>query len=191
MLPYTQIYNGSMIMTESGFSLRTCFRHNQCNYGWYMGKVQSKLSRWLKFIDYTMRKCRRLLRNGHGLGVYNNVVRIIRNAHRREKTTTHAQTNSETLLVIMVFKRKIWYGPYPLLSEFPWLCAWGVCYIIFCHLLHIHSGKTGILFSLLLCSLWWVQIVGYALACRSHSFVCTLHHIISIIVQTYLKTLNL
>ena len=73
---------------------------------------------------------------------------------------------------------------------FPWLCAWDVCYIIFCHLLHIHSGKTGILFSLLLCSLWWVQIVGYVLACRSCSFVCTLHHLIIIIVQTYLKTLN-
>ena len=41
---------------------------------------------------------------------------------------------------------------------FPWLCAWDICYIIYCHLLHIHSGKTGILFSLLLCSLWWVQI---------------------------------
>ena len=71
---------------------------------------------------------------------------------------------------------------------FPWLCAWDVCYIIFCHLLHIHSGKSGILFSLLLCNLWWVQIVGYVLACRSCSFVCTLHHIITIIVQTYLKT---
>ena len=35
----------------------------------------------------------------------------------------------------------------------PWLCAWDVCYIIFCCLLHIHSGKTGILFSLLFCSL--------------------------------------
>ena len=42
---------------------------------------------------------------------------------------------------------------------FPWLSAWDVCYIIFCHLLHIHSGKTGILISLLLCSLWWVQIL--------------------------------
>ena len=68
---------------------------------------------------------------------------------------------------------------------------WDACYIIFCHLLHIHSGKTGILFSLLLCSLWWVQIVGYVLACRSCSFVCTLLHLIIIIVQTYLKTLNL
>ena len=74
---------------------------------------------------------------------------------------------------------------------FPWLCAWDVCCIIFCHLLHIHSGKTGILFSLSLCSLWWVQIFGYVLACRSYPFVCTLHHLIIIIVQTYLRTLNI
>ena len=68
---------------------------------------------------------------------------------------------------------------------FPWLCASDVCYIIFCHLLYIHSGKTGNLFSLVLCSLWWVQIVGYVLACRSYSFVCTLHHLIIISVQTF------
>ena len=67
---------------------------------------------------------------------------------------------------------------------FPWLCAWDVCYIIFCHLLYIHSGKTGNLFSLVLCSLWWVQIVRYVLACRSYAFVCTLHHPIIIILQT-------
>ena len=36
-----------------------------------------------------------------------------------------------------------------------------------------------------------MQIVGYVLACRSHSFVCTLHHLIITIVQTHLKTLNL
>ena len=60
----------------------------------------------------------------------------------------------------------------------PWLCAWDVFYIIFCHLLHIHSGKTGILFSLLLCSLWWVQIVGYVLACRS--FRLFVHYTISL-----------
>ena len=70
----------------------------------------------------------------------------------------------------------------------PWLCAWDACCIIFCHLLHIHSGKTGILFSLLLYSLWWMPIVGYVLACRSCSFVCTLHHPIIIIVKTNLKT---
>ena len=67
---------------------------------------------------------------------------------------------------------------------FPWLCAWDVCYIIFCHLLQIRSGKTGNLFSL-------YEIVGYVLAYRSYAFVCTVHHLISIIVQTYLKTLNL
>ena len=66
---------------------------------------------------------------------------------------------------------------------FPWLCAWDVCYIIVCHLLHIRSGKTGNSFSLLLSSLWWVQIVGYVLPCRSYSFVCTVHHLIIIIVQ--------
>ena len=74
---------------------------------------------------------------------------------------------------------------------FPWLCAWDVCCIIFCHLLHVHSGKTRILFSLLLCRLWWVQISGYILASRSCSFVCTLHHTIITIVQTYLRTMNL
>ena len=42
---------------------------------------------------------------------------------------------------------------------FPWSCVWDVCYIIFCHVLHMHSGKTGISFSSLLCNLWWVQIV--------------------------------
>ena len=73
---------------------------------------------------------------------------------------------------------------------FPWLCAWDVCYIIFCQLLHIPSGKTGNLFSLLW-SLWWVQIVGYVLPCGSYLFVCTVHHLIIIIVKTYLKTLNL
>ena len=74
---------------------------------------------------------------------------------------------------------------------FPWLCVWEFCHIIFCYLLHIHSGKTGNLFSLLLFSLWWVQIIGYVLSWRSYSFVCPLHHLIIIIVQTYLKTLNL
>ena len=74
---------------------------------------------------------------------------------------------------------------------FPWLCAWDACYIIFCHFLYIRSGTTGNLFSLSLCSLWLVQVFGYVLACRSYSFVCTVHHLIIIIVQTYLKALNL
>ena len=76
------------------------------------------------------------------------------------------------------------YPPFPLFSYLSWLCAWDVCYVVFCHLLYIHNGKTGNLFSLVLCSLWWVQIVGYVLACRSYSFVCTLRHLIIITVQT-------
>ena len=84
------------------------------------------------------------------------------------------------------------YQPYPLSYFSVVVCLRCVLHhILSPHLLHIHSGKTGILSSLLLCSLWWVQIVGYVLACRSCSFVCTLHHLIIIIVQTYLKTLNL
>ena len=49
----------------------------------------------------------------------------------------------------------------------------------------------GILFLSSLCILWRVQITGYVLACRSYSFICTQHHLIIIIVQTYLKTFNL
>ena len=74
---------------------------------------------------------------------------------------------------------------------FPWLCAWDVCYNIFCHLLYMHSGKTRNLFSVVLCSLWWVQIVGYGFSCRSYSFVCTVYHLIFIIVQTLSEDIEL
>ena len=37
------------------------------------------------------------------------------------------------------------------------------------------NREFGNLFSLLLCSLWWVQIIGYVLSRRSYSFICTLH----------------
>ena len=39
-------------------------------------------------------------------------------------------------------------------------------------------------------SLWYLQMIGYIMACRSCSFVCWLHHLIIIIMQTYLKALN-
>ena len=65
---------------------------------------------------------------------------------------------------------------------FPWSCVWNVYYIIYCYLLYNHSGKIGNLFSLWLCSLWWVQIVRYVLSWRSYSFICTLHHLIIISV---------
>ena len=64
------------------------------------------------------------------------------------------------------------YPPFPLLSYI----SVDVC--LRCLLHHILSliaytfGKTGNLFSLLLCSLWWVQIFGYIwLADRTRLFV--------------------
>ena len=71
--------------------------------------------------------------------------------------------------------------------NFPWLCVWDGCTIIFCYLLHIHPGNTGTLFPLLMLSLWYLQMIGYIMACRSCSFVCRLHHLIIIIMQTYLR----
>ena len=73
---------------------------------------------------------------------------------------------------------------------FPWSCVWVGCTIIFCHLLHIYPGKIGTLFPFLMFSLWYMQTIGYIMACRSCSFVCRLHHLIIIIMQTYLKALN-
>ena len=52
-------------------------------------------------------------------------------------------------------------------------------------------GKPGFCFHYYCASLWWVQIIWNVLAYRSYSFVCTLHHPIIIIVQTYMKTRNL
>ena len=76
--------------------------------------------------------------------------------------------------------------PYPLLSYFSAvMCLRCLLHHIFCHLLHIHSGKTGILFSLLLRNLWLVQIVGYVLPSRACSFVRTLHHRIIIIFSQF------
>ena len=73
---------------------------------------------------------------------------------------------------------------------FPWLCVWDGCIIIFCHLLHIYARNTGTLFPLLMFSLWYLQMIGYIMACRSCSFVCRLHHLLIIIMQTYLEALN-
>ena len=79
--------------------------------------------------------------------------------------------------------------------SFPLLTCLSVVVCLWCLLHHILSliaytfTETGNLFSLLLCSLWWVLIFGYILACRP--FVCTVHHLNIIIVQIYLKALNL
>ena len=81
------------------------------------------------------------------------------------------------LMLLSSSKQK--YQPFPLLSYFfPWSCVWDVCYITFCHVSHIHPGKTGMLCSSLLCSSWWVQIFGYVMACRSYSFF--VHYTVSL-----------
>ena len=51
---------------------------------------------------------------------------------------------------------------------FPWLCVWGGFTIIFCHLLHIYiSREHWDFFPLLMCSLWYVQMMGNIMACGS------------------------
>ena len=60
--------------------------------------------------------------------------------------------------VIIIIKSEV--STFPIVIFFRG-CVPKILYIIFCYILHIHSGKTGNLFLLLLCSLWWVQIVGY------------------------------
>ena len=91
--------------------------------------------------------------------------------------------------LIIIIKSEISTFPIVVIF-FPWLCVWDGCTIIFCHLLHIFSGNTGTLFPLLMFSLWYLQRIGYIMACRSCSFVCRLHHLIIIIMQTYLKALT-
>ena len=76
---------------------------------------------------------------------------------------------------------------------FPWLCAWDVCYIIFWHLLHIHSGKNWdfvfiIIVQFMMSANSWIHFglmimfISLYIA-PSHYHYCT--------VQTYLNTLNL
>ena len=83
------------------------------------------------------------------------------------------------------------YQPFPLLSYF------SVVVCLRCLLHHILSRiaytfqENWDFLLVIRCTVWWVQIVGYVMSCRSSSFVCTLHHLIIIIVQTYLLTLNL
>ena len=77
---------------------------------------------------------------------------------------------------------------------FPWLCVWSGCTVIFSQFLYIYiyvylyPGKSGLLFPLLLHSLPCVQILEYIKAWMSYLLFV---HLIIIIVQTYLKALNI
>ena len=94
-----------------------------------------------------------------------------KHAHELVSTMTFPCTNIRGWNICLIWQ-SVWIDR---------ICsAWypDVCYIIFGHLLHMRSGRTGNLFSLSLGSLWWLQIFGYVLACRPYSFVCTVHHLI-------------
>ena len=55
---------------------------------------------------------------------------------------------------------------------FPWLCAWDVCYIIFCHLLHIRSGKNReFVFIIIVQLIMSANILTFWLADRTRLFV--------------------
>ena len=92
------------------------------------------------------------------------------------------------LMLLSSLNRK--YPPFPLLSYFP------VAVCLRCMLHHVLSliantfreNRECVL--IIIVQLMTSAVVGYVLACRSHSFVSTLHHLFIIIVQTYLKTLN-
>ena len=89
----------------------------------------------------------------------------------------HHQTEISTFPIVIIFFR----GCVPEM----FVTSYSVTYCIYV------PENREFFFSLLLCNLWWVQIVGYVLPCRLYSFVCTVHHLIIVIVQNYPKTLNL
>ena len=71
---------------------------------------------------------------------------------------------------------------------FPWSCVWDVCCIIFCHVLHIHSFREnwGCVLIIIVQSMMSANSrIRYGLQ-MVFVFFCTLHHLIIIIVQTYL-----
>ena len=55
----------------------------------------------------------------------------------------------------------------------------------------IYTLKSGILFSLRLCSIWYVETIGHIVVRRSYSFLRILHYPIISILKNYLKTLTL
>ena len=83
------------------------------------------------------------------------------------------------------------YPPFPLLSYF------SVVVCLRCLLHHILSliaytfRENREFVFIIIVHFMMRAIFECVLACRSYSFVCAVHHIITIIVQTYLKALNL
>ena len=55
---------------------------------------------------------------------------------------------------------------------------------------YVYPGKAGFCFFSYCLVLWCAQILEYIMARWSYSFICTLHYLIIIIMQKYLKVLN-
>ena len=73
--------------------------------------------------------------------------------------------------------------------SFPWLLAWGGCTIIW-SLFQKYPREAGLCFLYFCAVLWCAQIILCIMAQWQYSSVCTLHYVIIIIMQTYLKILN-
>ena len=73
---------------------------------------------------------------------------------------------------------------------FHWLWDLGWLYEHILSVALYQSGNAGLLFLLLPCSLWCVQIFRNVMAIRSYSFVGTSHHLTIIIAQSCMKELN-
>ena len=78
---------------------------------------------------------------------------------------------------------------FPIVVIFPCFCA-GCGYSITCCRFHIHPGKTRFCNFYYCAVLWCAQITQYIMTRWSCSFVYTLHYLIFIIMQTYLKVLK-
>ena len=180
MCAISKIHNGHKVVfcfrhaTPShyhhGSWLLTCVEHNKC----LLGISCRECLRWDKFFRWPF--C-----NIWGCMCWTGPLEFRwLKGYINNPSYYHHQIGSIHLPIVVIFLRG---------------CVWDGCTTIFCHLLHIYLGHTGTLFqlfvsSILMFSLWSLQTIGYIMACRSCSFVCRLHHLIIIIMQTHLKALN-
>ena len=87
--------------------------------------------------------------------------------------------------VIIIIKREV--STFPIVVIFlPWLCVWDGCTVIFSHLFHIYRQYRDLVSIIDVQSVVFANIMAYMLC----SSVCKLHHLVIVIMQTYLKALN-
>ena len=84
------------------------------------------------------------------------------------------------LIIIVIWKLST--SPIVVLILSGCMCGWySVSYFI----------PILVIYLLLLCSLWCVQIIWYIMALRSHSLARILFHLIIIIIESYIKVLSI